>query len=155
MSNQIVEFMKKNINNEVVDSLSGTLTFENDKCILEPRGGVYGIAIKLSTEEVEDFFNKYNEKKSVTFESWKSIGDNFYPLYWGKDSNLGFRLFDHTKCRDTTATIQLNKRDYLKDYTVIYGAIFCKNPSASENSLRTSNPDIFITHKGFYDFNKK
>lgn len=148
MSNQVVKCIKNTLRSNIADSLSGTLSFNNDECNLEPRGGVYGIAIKLSSKEVESFFKNNNEKLTVKLENWKSIGNNFYPLYWGKDSNLGFRLFDHTKCRNTTATLQLNKRDSIKDHTVIYGAVFCKDPGVSEKELRKTYPDIFKTRKG-------
>jgi hypothetical protein len=155
MSNPVVEFIKETLKDSIVDCLSGTFTFKDNKCTLEERGGVYGIAIKLSTEKAKDFFDEHNEKKSLKFKDWKSIGNNYYPLYWGKDSNLGFRLFDHTKSRDSTATAQLDSRHYLKSYTVIYGAMFCKDPKTSEKRLRTSKQDIFKTHKGHFDFSKK
>jgi hypothetical protein len=80
--------------------------------LAEPRGGVYGVAICLKTqEEKEDFFNKLktSERKctDVSLDEWKSIGENYYPLYWGKDSNLGFRLFEHTKGKSSSVSIRL------------------------------------------------
>ncbi len=55
MSNPVVEFIKETLKDSIVDCLSGTFTFKDNKCILEERGGVYGIAIKLSAEEPKTF----------------------------------------------------------------------------------------------------
>ena len=102
------------------------------------------------------FFQKYNEKDIITFEEWKSIGDYYYPLYWGKDSNLGFRLFSHIHTRDSLGTLQLDSRQYLNQYfdkgKIIYGAVLCNKISCCETELRNTFPDIFITHVGKYDF---
>lgn len=159
MSNKVVEFMKTTLKKDLTDCLEGELHFNEKGCTLDARGGVYGIAIQLDEKERVDFFNKYNEKTTgknkVELSDWKSIGDGFYPLYWEKDSNLGFRLFDHTKSRKSTETLQLDIRNYLKEHKIIYGAILCKCPSKSENLLRTTIPDIFVNHKGDFDFNNK
>lgn len=114
MDNVITLLMKKRIKDDYLDCLAGTITFSDDRCKLEERGGVYGIAIELTDDEKKDFFENNNQKSSLSFDKWKPIAKNFYPLYWGKDSNLGFRLYGHTKSRKSTATLQLNSRECLK-----------------------------------------
>ncbi len=156
MSNQVVATLKTVLSNKLVDCLAGTIKYNQGNLSLESRGGVYGIAIKLDKKRKKDFFQKYNEKDIITFEEWKSIGDYYYPLYWGKDSNLGFRLFSHIHTRDSLGTLQLDSRQYLNQYfdkgKIIYGAVLCNKISCCETELRNTFPDIFITHVGKYDF---
>lgn len=155
MSNQVVKTMKAILSDKIVDCLSGTINYSQDKLSLGSRGGVYGIAIKLEKDEIEKFFKEYNEKKTgknkVTSDKWMSIGEGYYPLYWGKDSNLGFRLFSHIHTRESTGTLQLDSRDYLQKYfkgnKIIYGAVLCSQISSCEKELRNKYPDIFKTHK--------
>ena len=115
------------------------------------RGGVYGIAIKLDKgESKEELYHLIHQGKGkfnkTTVEQWKSFeGDpNFYPLYWGKDINLGFRLYEHTKESKTAASVQLSTRG-LENRTVIYGAVFCENKEDAEKRLKNEYPDIFQT----------
>ena len=120
MDNAITLLMKRLIKDDYLDCLAGTITFSDDGCKLEERGGVYGIAVELADDEKKDFFEKHNRNSSLSFNEWKPIDGNIYPLYWGKDSNLGFRLYDHMKSRKSTATLQLNSRKYLNSRKVIY-----------------------------------
>ena len=120
MTNQVVKIIKNVLANKVVDCLAGTINYCQGELSLEPRGGVYGIAIKLEENEKEKFFRDYNEKNTgkdkIELENWINLGDGYYPLYWGKDSNLGFRLFSHIHTRESTGTLQLDSRDYLHNY---------------------------------------
>ena len=144
--NIVVETILKVVKNDAHNYLYGEI--ENcgkDTCKIYERGGVYGIAVKLSKEEKRQFFEIANQYNDKTVDEWLSLGDDFYPLYWGKDINLGFRLYEHTKNTATANTVQLNKRDYLVGKTVIYGAVFCKNRKINENKLRKLFPDILHT----------
>ena len=147
MDNAITLLMKRLIKDDYLDCLAGTITFSDDGCKLEERGGVYGIAVELADDEKKYFFEKHNRNSSLSFNEWKPIDGNIYPLYWGKDSNLGFRLYDHMKSRKSTATLQLNSRKYLNSRKVIYGAILCKNIANNEKLLRENYPDIFKNRK--------
>lgn len=142
--NQVVKALIRVAGDKYKNYLSGSLIFDNEKCQLEERGGVYGFAIKLTRDQVKDFLNSHKENKVTT---WKTIGNGFYPLYWGKDINLGFRLYSHTKSRKTTWTLQLNERNYLICQDIIYGAILCSKPEEVEKQLRETYPDILKTKK--------
>lgn len=110
------------------------------------RGGVYGIAVQLKEgESAEELYHKIeaaNQNMSKTqAKDWKTIGDNFYPLYWGKDANLGFRLHDHASGGEKASTIRLATRG-LYGYVVIYGAVFCEKKEDCEKELHSEYPDI-------------
>lgn len=160
MSNKVVETMRVILSGQVFDCLAGTINYNQESLSLGSRGGVYGIAIKLKENEKVIFFNNYNEKKigrnKVILDEWVSIGDDYYPLYWGKDSNLGFRLFSHIHTRESTGTLQLDSREflqrYIKENKIIYGAVLCNNISGCEEILRNEYPDIFRTHTGKYNY---
>lgn len=160
MSNKVIETMRAVLSGQVVDCLAGTINYNQERLSLGSRGGVYGIAIKLEENEKKNFFNNYNEKingkNQVLLDKWVSLGDDYYPLYWGKDSNLGFRLFSHIHTRESTGTLQLDSRDYLQQYIkenkIIYGAVLCNDISGCEEKLRNAYPDIFKTHTGNYDY---
>ena len=160
MTNQVVKTIKAVLDNKVVDCLAGTINYCQGELSLEPRGGVYGIAIKLEENEKENFFRNHNEKNTskdnIELKNWITLGDGYYPLYWGKDSNLGFRLFSHIHTRESTGTLQLDSRDYLHNYIkanrIIYGAVLCSDISDCEAKLRDLYPDIFKTHAGEHDY---
>lgn len=113
--------------------------------LAKDRGGVYGFAIRLENEEKKiEFFNQIiNSRKHNVFEvgEWKSIGNNYYPLYWGKDSNLGFRLFEHMKKSKSSASIDLSDKIFLGQ-DIIYGAILCKDNKIVEKNLHKDFKDL-------------
>ena len=149
MPNAVVLAIKRTIGKCNKNYLEGKIDWENGIPQLEERGGVYDIAIKLDKSEVESFFGAYcdDRKKDLKFKDWKTIGNNYYPLYWGKDINLGFRLFEHMKSSKYTWTIQLNKKPYLIGKDLIYGAVLCSNLKDNEKLLREKYPDIYKTRK--------
>ena len=160
MTNQVVKTIKAVLVNKVVDCLAGTINYSQGELSLEPRGGVYGIAIKLEENDKEKFFRDHNEKNTgkdkIELKNWITLGEGYYPLYWGKDSNLGFRLFSHIHTRESTGTLQLDSRNYLQQYIkgnkIIYGAVLCCDISDCEVKLRNIYPDIFKTHAGGHDY---
>ena len=92
-----------------------------------------------------------DEKKDLKFKEWKPLDDKgsekYYPLYWGKDINLGFRLFEHMKSSKSTESVQLDQRTDLIGRDIIYGAVFCSKNAENEKLLRQRYPDIFKTKK--------
>lgn len=153
MANAVVNAIIKVIGADSRTYIEGKVDWQGNVPKLQERGGVYGIAIKLATTEAEAFFNKEKDerKKDLSFTNWKPIDDNdganerYYPLYWGKDINLGFRLFEHMKSSKTSASIQLDKRTNLFGKDIIYGAVLCANNLKNENKLREEYPDIYKT----------
>ena len=148
MANIVVKTIKKVVKEDVRDYLEGEVSkCGTQGCVLSnERGGVYGFAIKLTEEEKKDVFNEFNGKKyAKTVEEWKTIGDDFYPLYWGKDINLGFRLREHTISNKSVRSIQLNEKVFLRGKEVLYGAVICAKREDNEKKMREQYPDILKT----------
>ncbi len=144
--NQVVEAIQQVLGEDCRDFLVGEFTFVDGECRLEARGGVYGVAIDLSKatkEEKRAIYEEGNKNGKVAFDKWQEIGNGFYPLYWGKDSNLGSRLFEHAKNSSSVYSLQLNKRTELFNQKVIYGAVLCANFKENEKKLRARFPDIY------------
>lgn len=118
-----------------------------DCSISDKRGGVYGFAIKLEDNEVDNFFEN-RDNTNIKRVDWKTIGNRYYPLYWGKDINLGSRLHAHTKSQKDTYSIQLNNREFLKGKEIIFGAILCANKGEIEKRLKRRFPDVLMTKVG-------
>lgn len=147
--NIVTETIYKVVGDRRRDCMFGAYNIENDKVTLNDsdRGGVYGIAVQLKEgESAEELYYKIkatngNMNKAIQAKDWKPIGSNYYPLYWGKDAALGFRLQDHARGAKKTGTIRLATRG-LQGYTVIFGAVFCKDKKDCETDLHKKYPDI-------------
>ncbi|MBQ8689399.1 MAG: hypothetical protein IJ515_03445 [Clostridia bacterium] len=147
--NAIITVIEDIVSADRLEYISGSILNcgTSDCALSDERGSVYGIAIELSGDEKQSFFdNLANKKKGVTAKEWKSIGDNYYPLYWGIDINMGARLSAHIKDYLGTGALQLNAR-HLGDFKIIYGAIPCLNRAKHEKTLRNTYPDILKTIK--------
>lgn len=157
--NQIVEILERVIGTDKIEYISGNIeNIGTNECQLSnERGSVYGFAILIESEKDKiEIFNKLsyiNKLTSIKVEDRKTIGDNFYPLYWGKDVNMGIRLFSHTKVMKSTGTLQLCNQDYniLENRHIIYGALPCINYSDNEKKLKKKYPDILKTTTGNVD----
>lgn len=145
--NVVIKVLNEFVGTDKIEFISGKI--ENvgcDNCQLsESRGSVYGIAVKINSENEKQEIFKLNQKIGLEILKWKSIGCNYYPLYWGKDKSMGSRLDAHTKSPTGNGTIQLNKKTALKNKDIIYGAILCSNSENIERELHEAYPDILKT----------
>lgn len=147
--NAIITAIERVIKSDKLEYISGSIKNcgTSDCKLSEERGSVYGIAVELSDDEKKTFFDALvNKKKGIKAERWVSIGDNYYPLYWGIDINMGARLSAHIKDYIGTGALQLNIRS-LGSFKIIYGAIPCLNRAKHEKTLRNTYPDILKTIK--------
>ena len=152
--NIVIKTICEVIGNSRRDFMCGEYTVEQDKVGIkrETRGGVYGIAVKLNEgEDPQEFYDKifkggnaYDLTKKKR--KWETIGEGYYPLYWGKDINLGFRLYEHATGAESSASARLAARG-LYGHSVIYGAVFCENKEKCEGDLREKYPDILKSYK--------
>ena len=162
-------FAEKNVVIETLETMAGTdkvefisgeiLNVSTKKCRLSHgRGSLYGIAIKLTDEEDKQLiFNSVDEKsrRIKNIDDWKTIGNGFYPLYWGKDINMGMRLHSHTKTMPSTGTLQLDAvSPAFKGHEIIYGALPCVNYEAQEKKLHSEYIDLMKTKKSRQDDKK-
>ncbi|MBR1676007.1 MAG: hypothetical protein IJ706_01700 [Clostridia bacterium] len=156
--NVVIKCLEEIVGTDALPYLSGEIEgCGTEHCRLtEDRGSVYGVAVKINDEnEKSDIFNAIKKDVDVlslkTVDEWQSIGNNFYPLYWGKDINMGIRLHSHTKMMKSTGTLQLNKLVFLINKEVIYGAYPCLKYDEKEKKLRNRYPDLLKTKKGNKD----
>lgn len=151
--NVVVDILEKIIGTDRVEFISGEILDVSTKdCKLsEYRGSVYGIAIEIkSDKDRKKIFNSIEQsQRRLTKENdWKEIANGYYPLYWGKDINMGIRLHSHTKSMNSTGTLQLNNAPKaLKDHQIIYGAITCINYEKHEKELHDRYKDLMKTTK--------
>jgi hypothetical protein len=154
--NPVIQALEVEIGTDKIDYISGTIVdIGKSSCVLSSEtGSVYGFAIKIEAE-IDTFktliSNVNSFKSEFEWNDWKSIGDNYYPLYWGKDINMRSRLYAHTKEMKSTGTLQLNNLSCLESYEVIYGAIPCVDYENHEKEIKTKYPDILKTIKGTKD----
>ena len=117
--NVVVKCLKEIVGTDALPYISGEIENcgTNSCAITGTRGSIYGVAVKLDCErdksllfkQIKDFYKKLNLKSSS---EWNSIGGSYYPLYWGKDRNMGIRIYSHTKEMKSTGTLQLCKLDF-------------------------------------------
>ncbi len=152
MKNEIIKALESIANSDIISS-EDTCGFVKEPgtdsvTISEDIGTIYGFAVRLDKSEVEDFFNKYNQQNYITeYTEWKSIGNNFYPLYWGEAKEGVARVDSHLKAHTGKGSIQLNIRTELKNKEVIYGLIQVKNRLVNEDNIRKEYPDIYKNYK--------
>ena len=147
--NAVVSIIEKIVGTDKIEYISGEIKNCGTKeCKMSgERGAVYGVAIKLKESEKDTFFDNLNsKKKNIKKEKWVSIGESFYPLYWGIDINMGSRLNAHINSYSNTGALRLNNLSVGK-YEIIYGAIPCLNRAIHEKTLKKRFPDILKTRK--------
>ena len=153
--NAVVEALEEIVGTDAIEYISGeVLDVGTESCHLsEKRGSVYGIAIKVEKQsDRTEIMKKLKDsmgKRIGGVGDWKPIRGNYYPLYCGKDINMGIRLHSHTKSMKSTGTLQLNSVDKnaLENYRIIYGALPCINFEAHEEELHAEYPDLLKTKK--------
>lgn len=155
--NPVVEILENIVDTDKIDFIGGDiLGVGTDECRLsDERGSVYGIAIQIKDKnDKETVFNAVSKsrRKLENADQWKEITNDFYPLYWGKDVNMGSRLFSHTKTMKSTGTLQLNTiSSVLGEHRIIYGAVPCLNRLTNEDKLHERYADLLKTVKGSDD----
>ena len=114
--------------------------------------GIYGIAIKITDKyEKNKLFEQIkkleNYRCETKYENGKSIGENWYPLYWGKAKCLGSRLGQHLRKDKKNHSLHLcDKRyDFLCGFEISYGAILCESNKEIERNLKAKYPDVLKT----------
>lgn len=144
--NEVIMVLEDVAGDKKFDFISGTINNPGlSSCSLtDKRGAVYGFAVKLEDKEVAGFL-KQCDNKNINKNKWIALGNSYYPLYWGKDKNIGTRLHAHTKSHKKNASIQINNREFLMDKEIIYGAILCMDCVKIEKRLKEKFPDVLMT----------
>ena len=155
--NIIIKVITRMVRKDKIKYISGEIiNVGTEKCAMtSKRGSVYGFAIKIENNDLkEKIFNSIcDERKKIdNLCKWKSIAKTkYFPLYWGKDINMGARILAHTRSMKSTGTLQLNKLDVLKNCEIIYGAVPCLEYEKYEKQLKNDFPDLLKIINGEKD----
>ncbi|MGN0744023.1 MAG: hypothetical protein ACI4MZ_01935 [Christensenellales bacterium] len=148
--NIVVKKLIEVVGTDKIEYISGIINSVGSKeCALsDTRGSVYGIAIKLENEsdKTAAFLVAAGHRKIQNINEWEPIKDNWYPLYWGKDKNMGARLTSHCHALTSTATLQLCNIALKGE--IIYGALPCVNYDTHEKTLISRFKPLLCTDKG-------
>lgn len=148
--NIVVKKLIEIVGTDKIEYISGIINSVGScECALsDTRGSVYGIAIKLENEsdKMDAFSVTEGRRKTQDIKEWEPIKDNWYPLYWGKDKNMGARLTSHCHALTSTATLQLCNIALKGE--IIYGALPCVNYDTHERTLISRFKPLLLTEKG-------
>ncbi|MGR3178828.1 MAG: hypothetical protein ACUZ8E_12305 [Candidatus Anammoxibacter sp.] len=136
----------KNNKIEVVHA-SGDFTLVKDqKMVLFP-GSVYGFAVSLNKNEKQELFNEASKKGLAqlnTASDLKPIKGNLYPLYWGKDKQIGARPYQHLRNPKGTGAIRLSTYNALIGKEISCAVVVVSNCEA-EKVLQKTYPCLLKT----------
>lgn len=130
--------LKKFVGEDFCEFIWGDFDFNNEK-VNQNVGSVYGIWMKASKKEIEDYESKYN-KDMNEFEGYLS-------LYWGKDVKPSSRIDEHFKTSNGTGVINLVESEY-KDRELVFGCVLTRQYKQREKDLHKAYPPIEGSSRG-------
>lgn len=126
---------------------AGEFILPSARPILFP-GAVYGFAIQLSDEEKQHLFDETKGRqlnRLGVLTEFKPIEDNLYPIYWGKDKQLGARPHQHLQDPEKTGAIRLSTYKSLKGKAIACVSLTVADFEAAERVLQTKFPHLLKT----------
>ena len=124
------------------------LNTQNNKKALNLPGAVYGFSVRLNTSEKNAVFAEAKERQATRFvsiQSWLPIGEDVYPLYWGKDKMLGARIHQHLNNNKSTGLARLCTYTTLHNMHIACVALTVTNYSNLETALQRAHPHLLLT----------
>ena len=122
----------------------GEFVLPSVKTTLFP-GGVYGFGVCLSQEERQALFEEARNRGSARLadlEQFKPIEDLLYPLYWGKDKQLGARPYQHLQNPKKTGAIRLSTYSMLKGKQIACAVVVVSDNIRAERIIQEAFPDL-------------
>jgi len=126
---------------------SGEFKLSDPKPLLFP-GAVYGFAACLSEQEVKALFMEAQARgtsRLKDFGSFKPLHGSLYPIYWGKDKQLGARLYQHLGNPSKTGAIRLSTYSTLLGKALVCASLVVSDNISAERILQTAFPDLLKT----------
>lgn len=111
-------------------------------------GAVYGFAAKLSKRDLRALFHEAAHRglaRPSTLESIKPIEGELYPLYWGKDKQIGARPYQHLNNPVGTGAIRLSTYQSLLGKPIACATLVVSDYVAAERAIQKAFPDILKT----------
>ena len=127
------------------------ITFRIDEELNEEGTGVvYGFVVKLDNEGLENLFNEAIEiggNKQEEIIGIEPIEENYYPLYWGKSTDILGRIIAHLNGHKGNNNLRLKDFSTLKDKEIIYARVYIKRNEDFEEYLVETYPPMLKTRK--------
>lgn len=126
---------------------AGEFTLPGVSPILFP-GAVYGFAVRLTEEQARDLFEEAKERglnRLPKLEDFRPIEGDLYPLYWGKDKQLGARPHQHLQDPTKTGSVRLSTYKSLAHRKIACVSLTVDDFEAAERALQTAFPDLLKT----------
>lgn len=104
-------------------------------------GAVYGFAERLSKEDLHALFQEATKRglaRPSMLESIKPIEDELYPLYWGKDKQIGARPYQHLNNPVGTGAIRLSTYQSLLGKPIACATLVVSDHVAAERAIQNS-----------------
>mgnify|MGYP003382958880 CR=1 FL=1 len=113
-------------------------------------GAVYGFAVKLSHAELLELFNEAVSRKLSRVNAIGDLGsieEGLYPIYWGKDKQLGARPHQHLQDPVGTGALRLSTYKSLAGKAIACVSLTVSDFNAAERALQNRYPDLLKTTK--------
>ena len=111
-------------------------------------GAVYGFAARLSESERLALFEEAQKRGLSRLESvssFKPIEDDLYPIYWGKDKQLGARPHQHLQNPVGTGAIRLSTYKSLSGKAIACTVLVVSDFVRAEFAIQRAFPDLLKT----------
>jgi len=151
MNNQtcLIETMRRILGEQGIREVvaSGEFCLPVSKPLLFP-GAVYGFAACLTGQEVQVLFAEAQARGTSRLNSltnFKPIYGSLYPIYWGKDKQLGARPYQHLGNPKKTGAIRLSTYLALIGKPLVCASIVVSDNISAERSLQAAFPDLLKT----------
>ena len=147
---RLVEAMRRVLMKQGIEEVpaSGEFTLPaTNKPTLFP-GAVYGFAVRLSEEERVALFSEANGRglsQLAEISSFKPIEDDLYPIYWGKDKQLGSRLHQHLNNPTGTGAIRLSTYRALSGKVLACATLVVPDFEVAESIIQNAFPHLLKT----------
>lgn len=127
-------------------------TFKIDDPLPDKTSGVvYGFVVKLNEQEKSNLFNeaiKLGGNRYDEISKTEEIINDYYPLYWGKSSEIFGRINAHVNGhKGGNSNLRLKEYSTLKDKDILYARIYIKDNAAFEKKLISEYPPLLKTMK--------
>ena len=123
---------------------SGEFTLPALKPTLFP-GAVYGFAVHLNKNDLKSLFEEAQARglsRIAKLENIHPIEGTLYPLYWGKDKQLGARPYQHLNDPTKTGAIRLSTYKSLSGKAIFCATLVVSDYVAAEGIIQKAYPDM-------------
>lgn len=126
---------------------SGEFSIPSAKIVLFP-GAVYGFGVCLDNKEKLVLFEEAQDRRMTRLaklEDFKPIEGALYPIYWGKDKQLGARPHQHLNDPSGTGSTRLSTFSSLNGKALVCAVLVVPDYAEAEGILQQAFPGLLKT----------